>query len=93
MKNSDQISLGQWNELTENEKEILRKWAVQKGYELDLVPGSSGTFDPVCEYAVLFNKAQMMAFLKLHKIFQSDKESKNRLWDKVKGAINNAERG
>ena len=93
MKNSDQISLDQWNELTENKKEILRKWAVQRGYELALVPGSSGTFDPVCEYAALLNQDQMIEFLKSRKIFLSDKEDKNRLWEKVKGAINNAERG
>ena len=93
MKNSDQISLEQWNELTENEKEILRKWAVQRGYELDFVPGSSGTFDPVCEYAALLNQVQMIEFLKSRKIFLSDKEDKNRLWEKVKGEINNVERG
>lgn len=93
MKNSDQISLEQWNELTENEKEILRKWVVQRGYELDLVPGSSGTFDPVCEYAALLNQVQMIEFLKSRKIFLSDKEDKNRLWEKVKGEINNVERG
>lgn len=93
MKNSDQISLDQWSELTENEKEILRKWIIQNNYELDLVPGSSGTFDPVCEYAALLNQVQMIEFLKSYKISLSDKDDKDRLWEKVKRTINNAERG
>ncbi|MDE2026734.1 MAG: hypothetical protein KGJ07_09685 [Patescibacteria group bacterium] len=93
MKNSNQISLEQWNELTENKKEILRKWAVQRGYELDLIPGSTGTFDPACEYAALLSQVQMIEFLKSRKISLSDNEGKNRLWKKVKGAINIAERG
>ena len=87
MKSNRQISLAQWNELTNHEKEILRNWAIKRGYELDVVPGSSGTFDPVCEYAIFLNKSQMIEFLKSCKISFANKENINKLWKKIKVVI------
>lgn len=63
MKNEDKITLSEWNELTSEEKEILRTWAVKHGFELDLVPNSSGTFDPTCDYAALLTHDQMIEYL------------------------------
>lgn len=64
MKNK--INLSEWDMLTAEEKERLRNWAVRQGYDLDIVPGSPGTFDPVCEYAALLTNEEMVIFLQRH---------------------------
>lgn len=68
MKNKDKISLSEWNELTDEEKETLRTWALKHGYELDLVPNNSGTFDPTCDYATLVTTKQMLNYLRKHNL-------------------------
>lgn len=64
MGNNDAMTVSAWSELSEVDKEILRNWAVKQGYELELVPGKPGTFDPVCEYAALLTSEQMAEFIK-----------------------------
>lgn len=64
MKNENKITLSEWSKLTSEEKEKLRNWAIKQGCELDIVPGTSGSFDPVCDYAALLNTHQMVTFLK-----------------------------
>lgn len=85
MKNK--ITLSEWDELKAEEKEQLRKWALQQGYELDLVPGSSGTFDPVCDYAALLTDEQMVIFLQQHNkkvVAKSEKQYNCKLlWEQI----------
>ena len=63
MKREEKITLSEWNELTDEEKEQLRNWALKHSYELDLVPNNSGTFDPTCDYAALLTYEQILIFL------------------------------
>jgi hypothetical protein len=85
MKNENKITLSEWDELTVKEKEQLRKWALQQGYELDLVPGSSGTFDPVCDYAALLTNEQMVMFLQQHnqKVNTKGQDNCKLLWKQI----------
>lgn len=95
MESNGSITISQWNELSETEKEILRKWAVKQGYELELVPGKSGTFDPACDYAILLTSKQMVEFIKLYKgklpILANEKVSVQSkisiLWKEVKSIV------
>lgn len=93
MKNEDRITLSEWNTLTSGEKENLKNWAIQHGYELDLVPGSSGSFDPVCDYAALLKPDQMVVFLKERSQgfsqISKNQYSHKLLWERVKAVLKN----
>ena len=79
MNKEDKITLSEWNKLTNAQKEKLRVWVVKHGYELDLLPSSAGSFDPVCDYAALLTHEQMVEFLQEHnqKVFTKSKEQDN----------------
>lgn len=66
MKKEDKITLSEWDELTGKGKEVLQTWAMERGYELDLIPSSSGTFDPACDYAALLTYDQMIEYMQEH---------------------------
>lgn len=85
MKKEDKITLSEWNELTKEQKEELRNWAVKHGYELDTVPGNSGTFDPICDYAALLTYNQIIVFLQEHKVLTKSKRQDNskQLWEQL----------
>ena len=89
MKNKNKITQSQWNELTGEEKEKLCSWAVNHGYELDMVPGASEDFDPTCQYAALLTVEQMILYLQEHKSKSSSlfnkKEENNPLvlWSEI----------
>lgn len=87
MENESKITLAEWDELTLEEKEGLRNWAIQHGYELDIVPGRSGSFDPVCEYAALLTCDQMVVFLHGHnqkvRTKSKGKDKSTLLWGQV----------
>lgn len=83
MKNETKITLEQWNVLSADGKEILKSWAMEHGYELDLVPGNATTFDPVCEYAALLTKTQLTEFLLEHKQKIAKNDHFSTLWNKL----------
>jgi hypothetical protein len=82
-KNEPKITLSQWHELSFEAKEKLKEWAIRHGFELDLTPGSSGSFDPSCEYAALLNTKQMGAFLHEHNKKVVEKADSNALWKSI----------
>ena len=91
---NEKITLSQWNELTLYKKEVLRKWSIENGYGLDMVPGTSGSFDPICEYAALLTKTQLIKFLKSCDSGTNNERYKDtykwnitELWGKAKLAI------
>jgi hypothetical protein len=84
MNSNSKITLAQWNDLSEEGKERLRNWAMQRGLELDLIPGPSGTFDPVCDYAALLTKEQMKTFLQEEKQKVSKTDDMKILWKHIK---------
>lgn len=87
MINEDKITLSDWNKLTSEEKETLRIWVIAHGDELEIVPGSSGTFDPVCGYAALLTVDQMIIFLQSRdqkvSIKSDEKDNCRLLWEKT----------
>lgn len=64
---SDKITYDEWSQLSEEGKDVLKRWALIHGYGLETIPGPSGTFDPVCDYGALLTHDQMIEFIEEHK--------------------------
>ena len=85
MFEQNKLTIASWHELPDSEKEILRTWAVQHNFGLDIIPNTSGTFDPSCDYAALLTPEQMRIFLKEHSV-NSDLDDVH-LWDEIKKVL------
>lgn len=85
MKDKTRISLSQWNQLSHAGKEKLKMWSLNQGYELDLIPGISGSFDPSCDYAALLTDKQLIAYIhhNSNKIYKTDVKTLEALWSKI----------
>lgn len=57
----NKISIEEWHTLPENKKETLRKWAVDHGYGLDIIPSKTSA---TCDYAALLSIDQMKLFIR-----------------------------
>ncbi len=60
----DTITIEQWGKLSPEGKEKMKLWAMKNGFGLDTIPGPSGSFDPVCDYAALLSRPQMLEFIR-----------------------------
>ena len=85
MFEQNKLSITSWHELHESEKELLRVWAVQHNFGLDIIPNSSGTFDPSCDYAALLTPAQIKIFLKEHGVDSEVDDAE--LWNSIKKVL------
>ena len=86
MKNQ-KISSTQWHELDEQEKEILRQWAVKHDLGLDIIEGHIKSFDPSCDYAALLDSTQMQKFLEEYDsgyIGKPPEQNLQKIWWEVK---------
>lgn len=60
MKDQHKISVVEWHTLAEEKKERVRKWAVLRGYGLDIIPNETAE---ACDYAALLTLDQMKLLL------------------------------
>lgn len=89
MNAEDKITLSQWNQLSQNGKEKLKRWAFDNNYELDIVPGDSGSFDPSCDYAALLTNKQIIIYINQNskKTYKTDGWITETLWKKALGLV------
>lgn len=85
MYDQDKITLSQWNQLSSAKKEKLKIWALNHGYELDIIPSASGSFDPACDYAALLTREQLIEYMNQYekKIDKNDRKLCEILWNKI----------
>lgn len=82
MNTQEKITISQWNMLSKEGKEKLRIWAVNNGHELDVIPSTTESFDPACEYAALLSEIQLVVYITLAGE-SIDKRTCKDLWNKV----------
>lgn len=78
----ESLSVEKWHELSNDQKEIIRKWAVKKGYGLEIVHNATAT---TCDYAALLTQDKMKLLLgDLGAGIEDKTESILTVWERVK---------
>lgn len=54
------ITVKMWHELSDEKKEVIRKWAVSQNLGLDIIPSTTAE---TCDYAALLTIDQLKQFL------------------------------
>lgn len=90
MKDENKITLAQWNQLSQDGKEKLKKWTLDYGYALDVIPNDSGSFDPACDYAALLTDKQLINIINRNgrDKYKTDGKTLEDLWSMVRELVN-----
>lgn len=84
MDEQQKITISQWHELSEDQKEAVRVWAVKHDFGLDIIPS---TTSETCDYAALLTLGQLQQFFKEQHVPFDETDGLLTLWQKMKALV------